>query len=118
MAVSGTDLALIDTARRALAEARDLGDVKDVRDRAITIQRYLSRKEGAEEAAGYANEIRLRAERRIGELLAELGEMRGNPGKMSQRATLPDGVTRSDSSRYQRIGTNIPHAPRGEVTRG
>ena len=46
-------------------------------------------------------DIRLRAERRIGEMLGETIKL-GNP-KVSSGTTLPDDVTRDQSSKWQRI---------------
>ena len=90
------DLALIDEARKALAEAKTIGETSEIRDQAAAMERYLKRREGAEEAGRYATEIRLRAERKIGELLDPTKEKRG--GAKSRRASLPKGLTHSVSN--------------------
>lgn len=94
-----SDLVLIDRARAALAEARSIPDVLDVRDKAASIENYLRRRSGAEEAARHALEIRLRAERKVGALLIEAGV-----GSGRKDATLSSfGVQPQQSSRWQRI---------------
>jgi N6-adenosine-specific RNA methylase IME4 len=96
------DLILIDQARHALAEARSLSDFSEIRDRAMAYAYYLSRKTGAEEAARYATEIGLRAERCIGEKLgADPAIRRG--GSKSRGTTLPEGISKDQSSHYQKL---------------
>lgn len=89
-------------------------EVKDIRDKAEAMAAY-ARQAKDTELIQYATEIKVRAERRCGELLrvsAERGE-RATPEK-SQRTdlvascdrvpTLSDmGLTRDESSRYQRL---------------
>lgn len=65
-------------------------------------------------AARTASDIRLRAERLIGGMLEETVH-RG--GAKSQRATLPEDVTRSDSSRWQRIASLPDDAFEEELAR-
>lgn len=100
----GHDIVLLSQARQLLAEARDIPEVSDLREKALAMERYLKRKEGAEESARIATDIRLRAERRIGEMLAETVHP-GNPQLCREGtiAKLPDAVTRKQSSHYQRI---------------
>lgn len=100
------DLALLDRARQALAEARAVPELAELRDQAAAMARYLARKCGAEEAARHATEIRLRAERRIGEMLAETVQPGGSPEALSSGSTkLPSTVTRDQSSKWQRIAS-------------
>ncbi len=67
-------LALLDKARTALAEVRQVGDALEIRDQAKALEFYFAKHERSVEAALHAAEIRIRAERRIGELLPKKQE--------------------------------------------
>ena len=97
-----SDLVHIDNARHALAQAKSVEAVIDIRDKVRAIESYLRRHEGAADAARMALDIRLRAERRLGEMLAETVE---HGGSKSRGVTLPEGVERMQSSRWQRIAS-------------
>jgi N6-adenosine-specific RNA methylase IME4 len=106
--MASINLVRYDAARTALAKAVRVDEVKDIRDKAVAMQAYAKQAKDRE-LIGYATEIRMRAERRAGELLREMadnGERAVRKNMKSQRTTskLADiGVTKSQSSRWQKL---------------
>jgi hypothetical protein len=102
-------LVQLEAACRFLAEAKSVDEVADLRDKAQAMAAYFRQRSYGLEAMNDAAEIKLRAERRLGELLAETVRP-GNP-QLSNGSTigrLPEGVSRDDSSRWQRVA-QVPH---------
>jgi len=83
-----TTLVRFDAAKHALMEARTIDEVKDVRDRAAALHLYVRQAGESLEMQNDVAEIKLRAERRAGELLAEIekgggGDRRSDDFQMS-----------------------------------
>jgi ParB family chromosome partitioning protein len=105
-----TTIARISEARRALAAASTLEDVMQIRDKAEALRVYVKAAAAGLEAANAAAEIKLRAERKAGEMLAAIEKRDGGDAARarSQAATeLPPslddlGLTKDQSSRWQR----------------
>jgi hypothetical protein len=100
--VEGHALVHYDAMCRAIAETYEVDEVKDIRDKALALEIY-ARQANNIEAEQQACRIRLRAERRSGELLAETKHL-GRPQKVSPRATLSDlSISRDQSSDWQKM---------------
>lgn len=105
-----------EAARTALAECQQFDEVKDIRDKAEAMAAY-ARQANDSELIQYATEIKVRAERKCGEMLIESAE-RGeratkhgnvNPATKVSNDTTPTlsdiGITRDQSSRYQSLAS-------------
>lgn len=93
-------------ARQALAQARSVREVKDVRDKLAAIEQYTRQAGLGLEAQNECAELRLWSERKAGELLDETvrDPQNGRRPEVSRDATLPElGISRSQSSRWQRL---------------
>jgi len=104
-----TQLVRYEQARNALAECQRVDEVKDIRDKAEAMAAY-ARQAKDTELVQWATEIKVRAERKAGELLAHAaatGE-RAPQGRVSPQepkpTTLVDlGITSNQSSRWQSL---------------
>ena len=111
-----TELVRYDAMCRAIAEAHQVDEVKDIRDKAMAIEIY-SRQAKNTEAELKACEIRLRAERRAGQLLSEMEKAKGTAGmgrpikqlgasarEAPKEQTLAElGISHKQSSNWQRL---------------
>jgi N6-adenosine-specific RNA methylase IME4 len=111
-----TALVLFTQARQALEKARTIDEVKTVRDAAERLRLYLKQEKESLQMQNHAAAIRLRAERRAGEMLRE-GKENGDRQKPGQYQKSHDaifglpptlseiGITASQSSRWQAIAS-------------
>jgi len=107
-----TQLVRYEAARNALAEARRVDEVKDIRDKAVAMETY-ARLAKDRELMEHATQIRVHAEIRAGELLREMTKNKGSvSGKTGRKArpvldTAPKladlGITKTQSSRWQKL---------------
>jgi hypothetical protein len=98
---------LIERGRLALAQAKSVADAKQIRDQAAAIEYYLRQQLGAQDASLYAAELKVRSERRLGELLGEQKPKQSRPrlhdGTLGNGKTLPPEVTKVQSHRWQKV---------------
>lgn len=107
------ELTRFDAARLALAAATTVDEVKDIRDKAAALQAYMAQSGATLEMQNHCADIKIRAERRAGELIFEMresGELAsiGRPEKRSHDAILnlsDVGIDRSQAHRWQQIAT-------------
>lgn len=110
-----TSIVKLEGAARALAEARELPDILEIKDIATAAAEYARAARLGLEAQNHAAEIKLRAEYKAGRLLAELERAPGervdltssNVGRGSEyKSTLDDAaVTYQDANRYQKVAS-------------
>jgi phage N-6-adenine-methyltransferase len=100
--------------RAAIVKAHSVDEVKDIRDRAEALRHYAKQSGEGIEQINLVTEIKLRAERRAGELLKEMEKEKG--GRPSKTPTVVGGVSLADmgitynqSSNWQSIAA-IPEA--------
>ncbi len=102
------NLVRYDAARHALQAASSVDEVKDIRDKAQAMAAY-ARQAKDTQLVEWATEIKVRAERKAGEMLAAMkqtGERasRGRQPQDSKPSTLEDlGVTEKQSHRWQKL---------------
>lgn len=94
---------------RTIVEINSPELVKDIRDRAEAIRQYMRQQKSSHVAQNAAAELKIRAERRLGELLADTvrrgGDRKSNYHRGSLIGKLPEGVSYNQSSRYQQIAS-------------
>ena len=103
-----TQLAHFDRARSELALATDLDEIKGIRDKAEALRAYARQAGKSLEMQNQCAEIKLRAERRAGELIPEQIEHGGDRKTESSlhRDRLKDlDISESQSSRWQAIAS-------------
>lgn len=103
------ELVRYDAMCRAIEAAHMVDEVKDVRDQALALEHY-ARQAMNTDAERRAAEIRMRAERKAGQLLTEMPKAKPGPnGDRSCQTTNPPtlkdlGITKDQSSQWQQLG--------------
>lgn len=96
------DLVVLNKARKMLAEAKSIADLKDVRDVGqATIKWAKSRRDVGSEAVNDAMEIVLESERRLGTMLAETPKHNGDPRLHDVTRLKELGISKIQSHRWQ-----------------
>jgi hypothetical protein len=97
-------LAMIDRALTALSKSEDLGDVKSIRDTAEALRHHAINVKASLLLQNRATELKLRAERRAGDILSAM-RLRGGDrvsDSAADRIKLAEyGITHSQSARWQ-----------------
>jgi hypothetical protein len=109
--MSGPELVKYDAMCRAIAEAHGIDEVKNIRDKAKALQAY-ARQIGNTEAEDQCYRIRMRAQRKAGELSKQIETASGvrtdlaaGGGEVvTKQATLDDaGISRQQASEWERL---------------
>jgi hypothetical protein len=113
-AIISTGLVKYDAAKKALAAAHKVDEVKDIRDKAMAMQLYAMQAKDRV-LIDHATEIRLRAERRAGEMLKAMEKNKGAvPGKtgckgkpvLDSAPKLSElGINKSQSHQWQKLAS-------------
>ena len=114
MGINMTELVKWDQAKKAIAAAYNVDEIKLIRDKAEAYRYALKLADEAPAVIRQAEEIKLRAERRAGEILKETTLQKPGEYKRSQATTVSPklsdiGVSKDQSSNWQRIAS-IPEA--------
>jgi hypothetical protein len=113
------ELAKLNKARQALIEAKNLNEIREIKDIAVAVKAYAIAKGLGIEMKNEASEIEIRAIREMGKLIrqkqeaGELARQDNNPGSFTgllqgktHIETLPDiGVTWKESSTSKNLAT-------------
>jgi len=100
------ELVKFERARQALIEAKTIDEVKDVRDKAEALRLYVKQQKGSLEMQNHCAEIKLRAERKAGELIKNIPKKKNQ--KDSATSTLQEaGINHTQSARWQKEA-NVP----------
>src|SRR5262245_2681042 len=107
MAMLGAhELATFDRARQTLASARSLEEIKEIRDKAEAARTFAKAANLGLELQNRATELKLRAERKAGTVLASM-ELRGGDRRSKGRPAplnLTDlGISPDQSKRWQKL---------------
>jgi 16S rRNA G966 N2-methylase RsmD len=98
-----TGLVKFDAAMRAIAQAKSIDEVKDIRDKAEACRKYAKQAGESLKGQNMLAEIKIRAERRAGQMLKDMENVKpGRPKKGNTMLPLSEiGITKIQSSRWQ-----------------
>lgn len=106
------DLAIYERAKQAIAEYKTVDEVKDFRDKALAVEAYAKQANDME-LEWDAARARVRAERKCGELLAQLEKARGGDRKSTSAPVEIDSeykqacdrasISKDQASNYQKL---------------
>ena len=96
----GRGLALYDRMCTAIAECVRVDEAKDIRDKALALEAYYRQARNLDAEREAAN-VRLRAERRVGELLKDLA--RATPQEVAQAGGIAKAATSADETKQTSI---------------
>jgi site-specific DNA-methyltransferase (adenine-specific) len=97
------EIQLLEQASAFLAECQDLDEVKSLRDKAEAIRLYQKKIGASQRSQNAAAEIKLRAERRLGELLRSMPKHNGDPRSHDVTRLRDLEIGKMESSRCQVI---------------
>lgn len=118
----GSDLLVIEQAKAMLASATTVDHAKNVRDKALAMSAWARAARAGREAEQHAAEIAVRAERRMGELLADTPmDAGGRPSKTGSKSEPVSslsklGVSKKESSAFQRLAAVAEEAFEAALT--
>ncbi len=105
-------LANISKARQALSQAKSLEDVLQIRDQAKAVETYCRAARETLELQNQAAEIKVRAERKAGELIAKMDKRRSNQYRKKMQGSTMEPCTKG--AKLQEIGVSKSQAFRLE----
>lgn len=100
-------LALIAASDKALAEATELPDILELKNKAHAVQVFLTQQKFSVAIINRAKILGLKAERKAGKWLA--GNVTQGGAQSNRAGTLPDGITRNQSSQAQKLAAIPEH---------
>jgi hypothetical protein len=102
-------LQILDKARQALEQATTFDDTKKIRDQAEAMQLYAKRQKYSVQCVNHCIEIKIRAERKLGQMLLQVGEQKAWKFPKTKREGLPTleelGLDIGQSRDWQRLAS-------------
>ena len=103
------ELTRYEEARRALAECASIDEVKDIQDKSEAMRLYAKMSENTDLEV-YASTIKLRAQVRIGEIIASMETAKNQHvpavGRATKTQNLADaGISKSSANRYEQLAS-------------